>query len=124
VSIWLATSAANADLVVKLVCVRPNGDADFVSIGIARGGYLFSDSYQPDAAQLWEFELEPSSWAFAAGERLRIEIAGGSFPLYDKNPGTDVSPREASCWNWKRSTHLVYHDAERASAIHLPVVTA
>jgi len=122
VSIWLATSAAHADLVAKLVCVRPNGDADFVSIGIARSSFLFGEGYQPDKPQHWEFELEPTSWVFAAGERLRIEIAGGSFPLYDRNPGTDVPPREASPWNWKRSTHLVYYDDERPSAIHLPVV--
>jgi putative CocE/NonD family hydrolase len=124
VTIWLATSAAHADLVAKLVCVRPNGDADFVCIGVARGTFLFDEIYEADKPQLWEFELEPTSWVFAAGERLRIEIAGGSFPLYDRNPGTEVPPREASSWNWKRSTHVVYHDAERPSAIHLPVVIA
>jgi putative CocE/NonD family hydrolase len=124
VSVWVATSAPHADVVVKLVCVRANGDADFVSIGVARSGFLFGESYAADAPTLWEFEMEPTSWVFAAGERLRIEISGGSFPLYDKNPGTDVKPREASSWNWRRSTHIVYHDAERCSAIHLPVVEA
>ena len=122
VSVWVATSAAHADVVVKLVCVRANGDADFVSIGIARSGFLFGGSYAADAARLWEFEMEPTSWVFSVGERLRIEIAGGSFPLFDKNPGTEVRPSEASSWSWKRSTHFVYHDAERWSAIHLPVV--
>jgi len=123
VGVWLATSASHADLVVKLVCVRPNGDADFVAIGIARSGLLFGTSYEADKPHLWEFELEPTSWVFAAGERLRIEIAAGSFPLYDRNPGTAVPPREASPWNWQRSTHLVYHDAQRPSAIHLPIAS-
>ncbi len=124
VSVWVATSAPHADVVVKLVCVRANGDADFVSIGVARSGFLFGESYAADAPTLWEFEMEPTSWVFAAGERLRLEISGGSFPLYDKNPGTDVKPLEASSWNWRRSTHIVYHDAERCSAVHLPVVEA
>ena len=121
VSLWVATSASHADVVVKLVCLRTNGDADFVSIGIARSSFLFGEEYEPDIAHLWEFEMEPTSWVFAAGERLRIEIAGGSFPLYDRNPGTDVKPSEANSWNWKRSTHIIYHDAKRCSAIHLPV---
>jgi putative CocE/NonD family hydrolase len=121
VSVWGSTSATHADVVVKLVCVRANGDADFVSIGVARSSYLFGYHYRADAARLWEFEIEPTSWVFAVGERLRIEIAGGSFPLFDRNPGMDVKPSEAHSWKWKRSTHLVYHDTERPSAIHLPV---
>ncbi len=78
--------------------------------------------YAADAVHLWEFEMEPTSWVFAAGERIRMEIAGGSFPLYDRNPGTDVRPSEASVWSWRRSTHSVYHDAERVSVVGLPVV--
>ncbi len=121
VSLWVATSTFYADLVVKLVCVRGNGDADFVTIGIARSSFLFAGNYVADSTRQWTFEMEPTSWVFARGERVRIEIAGGSFPLFDKNPGTAVKPREASSWNWTRSTHLVYHDLERPSVIHLPV---
>ena len=121
VSVWVATSATHADVVVKLVCLRPNGDADFVSIGIGRSSFLFREEYKQDTAQLWEFEMEPTSWVFAPGERLRLEVAGSSFPLYDRNPGTDIRPNEAYSWNWKRSTHIVYHDATRVSTIDLPI---
>jgi putative CocE/NonD family hydrolase len=123
VSVHVSTSAPFADVVAKLVCVRPNGDADFVCIGIARSSALFGRDYAADAVHRWEFEMEPTSWVFAAGERIRIEIAGGSFPLYDRNPGTEVRPSEASVWNWRRSTHSVHHDAERVSAVHLPLVS-
>ena len=121
-SLHVAHSSPSADVVVKLVCVRSNGDADFISIGIARSAFHFDARPAADTVRLWEFELEPTSWVFAAGERLRIEIAGGSFPLFDKNPGTGIAPREATEWNSVRSTHTVYHDAERASAIYLPVI--
>ena len=122
VTIWVSTSAANADVVAKLVCVRVNGDADFVAIGIARSGFLFGDAYMADRAQKWEFELEPTSWVFAVGERVRIEIAGNCYPLFDRNPGSDVKASEASSWNWRRSTHSVFHDAGRSSRVELPVV--
>ncbi len=122
VVIYAATSAAYADMVVKLVCVRANGDADFVAIGIARSSFLFADGYISDSVHRWDFELEPTSWVLTPGECLRIEIAGGAYPLFDRNPGTAVKPPSATSWNWKRSTHVVYHASATPSAIYVPVV--
>lgn len=124
VTLHAATSAPNADLVAKLVCVRPNGDADFVVIGVARSTFLFGNDYAADTIQKWEFELEPTSWVFASGECVRVEIAGGAYPLFDRNPGTDVRPANANSWNWQRSTHSVHHSSTTPSAIHLPVIPA
>ena len=124
VTFYAATSADHADLVAKLVCVRPNGDADFICIGVARSNFLFREKYIADAVHTWRFDLEPTSWVLAAGERLRLEIAGNSFPLYDRNPHTCVKPSQASPWSWKRSTHVLYHDAARPSALHLPLCEA
>ncbi len=70
----------------------------------------------------WEFVLEPTSCVFAAGEQVQLEIAGGAFPLYDRNPSNATKPSRMTQWNWERSTRMVFHDAERGSALHLPVV--
>jgi len=67
--------------------------------------------------------LEPTSYVFARGDRLRLEIAASAFPLYDRNPSTRVKPSDMSQWNWQRSTHTIYHDADHGSALHLPVVS-
>ncbi len=123
VKLHCATSAASADLIVKLVCVLASGDAMFVAIGVARSSHLF-DTYAADTAQLWEFSLEPTSCIFHQGARLRIEIASSAFPQYDRNPGTANPARIASAWNWKRSTQTLFHDALRPSAIYLPVIDA
>jgi putative CocE/NonD family hydrolase len=121
VVLYASTSAECADLTAKLVRVSPNGRAEFVCIGIARSTYLFGDSYKADRVQCWEFKLEPTSTVFAAGERVRLEVAGGAFPLYDRNPSTSVKPSLMTEWNWGRSTHMVFHDAERPSVLELPV---
>jgi uncharacterized protein len=55
------------------------------------------------------------------GERLRLEIAGSAFPLYDRNPSTDVPAWQAGPWNWSRSTHQIVHTHVHPSALHLPV---
>ncbi|HEY9125995.1 MAG TPA: CocE/NonD family hydrolase [Acidobacteriaceae bacterium] len=122
VRLYAATSAAHADLTAKLVCVKANGRAEFVSIGIARSGWLFRNAgYEADRVQCWEFTLEPTSWVMQAGERVRLEVASSAFPLYDRNPSTSVSPQEADNWNWARSTQQILHTAEHASALYLPV---
>ena len=122
VILYAMTSASNADITAKLVRVTASGRVEFCCIGIARSSYVFGARYEADAVQRWEFRLEPTSTVFAAGERVRLEIAGCAFPLYDRNPSSAVKASEMSPWNWGRSTHTVFHDGERPSALRLPVI--
>jgi putative CocE/NonD family hydrolase len=121
-TLYCVTSAAHADFTGKLVRLRPSGQADFVCIGIARSSYLFRDSgYRADVIHRWEFSLEPTSCVFAAGDAIRLEVASSAFPLYDRNPSTEVQPWLADSWNWQRSTQMVLHDAQHPSRLELPV---
>ncbi|MES2391873.1 MAG: CocE/NonD family hydrolase [Acidobacteriota bacterium] len=122
VVLFASTSATHADFTAKLVRVLESGRAEFVCIGIARSTFLFADDYAPDNIHRWEFTLEPTSCVFAAGEQIRLEIAGCAFPLYDRNPSNATRPSLMSPWNWQRSTHLVFHDATRPSALYLPEI--
>jgi len=120
--LYAATSAPNADFTAKLVRVTSFGRAEFLSIGIARGSWLFRNhAYACDTIHLWEFTLEPVAFILAAGERLRLEIASSAFPLYDRNPSTGDSPELADNWNWARSTQQILHSASHPSAICLPI---
>ncbi len=123
IHLYAATSAPQSDLVAKLICVKPTGEAMFVSIGIARSQTLFPSPPVPDTPGLWRFQLEPTSCVFAPGDRLRIEIASSAYPLFDRNPANNVAPRNADSWNWRRSTQTIFHDPHHPSAIHLPVIT-
>ncbi len=121
VTLYCAASAKTTDFTAKLVRVRPDGRADFICIGIARSESLFAEGFTPDAIHCWQFELEPTSCRFDAGDCIRLEVASSAFPLYDRNPGGDVSSPRATSWDWKRSTQLVYHDASRPSFLRLPL---
>jgi putative CocE/NonD family hydrolase len=122
VKIYAATSAAHADLTAKLCRVTASGRAEFLTIGIARSSWLFRETgYSADAVHAWEFALEPTSFVLFEGEALRLEIASSAFPLYDRNPSTDVSPELADNWNWGRSTQQILHTPEHPSALYLPV---
>jgi len=123
VSLYCATSAGHSDLTAKLVRVRAGGAAEFICIGIARSGWLFAKTgYAAGKIHCWQFDLEPTSCLFAAGDRIRVEIASGAFPLYDRNPGSGVLSCRATSWDWQRSTQVVYHTSDRPSALHLPVI--
>jgi uncharacterized protein len=122
VRLYAATSAAHADLTAKLVRVTANGRAEFVCMGIARSSWLFRETgYSADAVHAWEFGLEPTAFELAAGERLRLEVASSAFPLYDRNPSTDVAPQIADNWNWGRSTQQIVHTGACPSALYLPL---
>jgi putative CocE/NonD family hydrolase len=121
VSLFCATSSNHIDITAKIVRVKPNGEAEFICMGIARSSWLFAQGgYSADIIHKWEFDLEPTSCLFAAGERIRLEIASSAFPLYDRNPGGDVPSCRATSWDWRRSTQIVHHDAKHPSSIQLP----
>ena len=122
VVLYAATSAAHADFTAKLVRAMPGGRAEFLAIGIARSSSLFRDTgYAADAVHAWEFTLEPTAFLLAKGDRLRLEIASSAFPLYDRNPSTEIAPQHADNWSWGRSPQQVLHTAEHPSALYLPV---
>ncbi len=122
VSLFCSSSSANTDFTAKLVRVRPSGSAEFICIGIARSSWLFAETgYSTDKVHEWKFDLAPTSCRFAAGDRIRLEIASSAFPLYDRNPGTDGPSSRATSWDWRRSTQMVYHDNAHRSALYLPV---
>jgi putative CocE/NonD family hydrolase len=121
VALHCATSSVHTDFAAKLVRVRPNGAAEFICMGIARSSWLFLETgYGADKVHSWEFALEPTSCRFDTGDHIRLEVASSAFPLYDRNPGGGVPSCRASSWDWQRSTQIVHHSPQYASAIYLP----
>jgi len=121
VVLYCTTSLRNADITAKLVRAKPNGAAEFICIGVARSTRLFVDSkYSADEIQHWEFSLEPTSCRFEKGDRIRLEIAGSAFPLFDRNPGSEAASCRATSWDWRRSTQFVFHAPDYPSALCLP----
>ena len=125
VVLYCATSLETADFTAKLVRTGPNGAAEFICLGIARSNLLFAETkYAADKIQRWEFSLEPTSCRFEKGDRIRLEIASSAFPLFDRNPGSDVPSCRATSWDWRRSTQFVFHARECPSALYLPASEA
>ncbi len=80
-----ATDNSHADLFVRLSEVDPDGSSRNVSEGFVR--------LDPNAVNdNIRIELDGLAHRFAAGNKIRVVIAGGSHPRWERNLGTDDDP--------------------------------
>ena len=124
--LWVATTAPDTNFVVSLVDVWPDGYVQLVQQGIRRLRYRASDVEpalaEPGEVYRLEVSLAATGYLFAAGHRLRVEVASAEFDRWDRNPNTghafaaDAATRIA--------VQTVYHDRDRPSHVVLPVVAA
>lgn len=124
VVLYSTSSCPSADLVAKLVRVLPDGKAYPFSVGIARSSWLFGPgNHRPNQIHRWEFSLEPTCCRIEAGQQLRLDISGSAFPLYDRNPGSDVPPHLATPLDWRQNLRQLLHTSTHPSHIVLPLLS-
>lgn len=117
VRLHVASSASHTLWVVRLSRVTPEGRAQFLSLGAC--------PMDPDSRGLVDVKLDPIAVRFAAGDRIRIDVASSAFPLLVRHPNTPADPTSlASPAEFRRALQLVYHHGAKPSQLHLPVIPA
>lgn len=121
--LFISSSAADTDFVVRLADVLPDGRSMLVCDGIQRARYRES-SYRPSLLEPGKvYELTVDLWAtshlFQRGHRIRAVVNSSSFPRFDVNPGTGESGATATATVIAQNT--VYLDRERPSHLVLPI---
>jgi putative CocE/NonD family hydrolase len=142
VDLFAATSGTDSDWVVKLIDVYPNtspesadqgsrpGIAGFelpIGIEIFRGRYVHSldkpKALTPGKVEEYQFGLPNVDHVFLPGHKIMVQVQSTLFPLYDRNPQTYVENIfNAKATDYKSVTESVYHGANTASSVRLPVV--
>lgn len=123
--LFASSSALDTDWHVRLVDVHPNGEARFLCRGALRARFRDSISapklLTPGEPTRFDIDMDACGHRFLAGHRIRIEIASAWFTRYDRNrnTGTDNFFTDASS---VVAEQIVYHEADRASYVLLPVV--
>ncbi|MEV4145494.1 CocE/NonD family hydrolase [Amycolatopsis sp. NPDC049691] len=110
----LASDNAHADLFARLCDVDPAGRSSNVTDRIIR--FAGPDATPGDVRRV-EITLDPTAHRFDAGHRIRLQISGGAFPRFARNPGTG----DAAGTTLNPVTHTVHHNAAHPSNIALPV---
>lgn len=95
--LWVSTDAPDADVVVRLFDVYPDGVAYGLADGILRLSHRdpldAPRAMTPGEVAAVEVELDPTANRFERGHRIRVEIAGSNFPRFDLNPHVDPAAR-------------------------------
>jgi putative CocE/NonD family hydrolase len=115
-TLWCGSDSASSDVIVRLVDVHPDGTAINVSDGNLR--VAWDDRRRPREL---EIRMSPTAIRFHAGHRIRLEVMGTSFPLFDRNAGTRGT-LDAAVDELRVVTQVVFHDPGRPSRLTLPVV--
>jgi putative CocE/NonD family hydrolase len=120
--LWASTDAVDTDFTAKLVDVDAAGHALNVCDGVTRLRFRGDrpGPVVPGEVQHVVVELSPTSYVFAAGHHVRLQVSSSNFPLFDPNPNTGASLLASSAIVVAGQT--VYHDATRPSALVLPVI--
>lgn len=124
VVLYAASTASDTDWTAKLVDVWPDGRAINLCDGIVRARYRESADeptlIEPGKVYRYEIDLWVTSNVFLPGHRVRVEISSSNFPRFDRNPNTGHAFGADA--ELEKAKQTVYHDAERASYVLLPVI--
>lgn len=127
VQLHVSASTPDTDFTAKLVDVQPDDYCAILTDGIIRARYRNSHEREELLEPGSVVELTVDLWAvahtFEPGHRVRVEISGGSFPRWDRNPNDGGPIAAAEERDLQPSTHQLFHDSDRPSCVVLPVVT-
>jgi putative CocE/NonD family hydrolase len=121
--IFASSSARDTDFTLKFLDVWPNGFAQRMSDGLVRARYRDGGDkmslIEPGTIYGFNIDAWNTCQQFAAGHRMRIEVASSAFPKYDRNQNTGEPLGRTA--NMKIAQQTIYHDAEHSSFVTIPM---
>lgn len=116
---WAEVGGTDADFVVPISDVAPDGTSTQVAVGYLNASHAHSRSNptlpKPGKIQKYEMEIWPTSYVFQAGHRIRLNLAGGAksgASGYVQGPGPSPYP----------ALITIHQDRRHASHLELPIV--
>jgi putative CocE/NonD family hydrolase len=122
--LFVSSDAPDTDFTAMLLDVRPDGYRANVQDGIVRLRYRHGrqrpEFVAPGQVVPVDVDLWSTGYAFPPGHRIALHVSSSNFPRFDRHLNTSDPP-----WSWtepRKARNTVYHDAERASYVELPVL--
>ncbi|MFC4020147.1 CocE/NonD family hydrolase [Micromonospora sp. GCM10011542] len=117
--IHVRSELAHLDVFVRLCDVDTRGRSWNVCDGLVR---VAPGRFPVDASGVLRVPvpLWPTAYRFAAGHRLRVQVAGGAHPRWARNPGTGA-PLGAAV-TLRAGRRQIMHDPAHPSALLLPII--
>ena len=125
-TLFAASSAPDTDWTAKLVDVHPDGRAIGIADGILRARYRAGLDrpalLEPGSPARFEVVVGSTSMLFRAGHRIRLQVSSSNFPRFSRHPNVGGDLAAATEADLCPALQTVFHDAERASYLELPIV--
>jgi putative CocE/NonD family hydrolase len=122
--LYASTSAKDTDWFMRLSRVDADGRVYRLVEGKIRARYRtsFSRPELLDPGEVCEYSIDlwQTGISIPAGERLRVEVASASFPVFSRNLNTGEHNETST--EFVTAEQTVYHDAARPSHVLLPVI--
>lgn len=135
VRLWVSTTGTDADFVVKLIDVQPDGTEPAnlpnyqmmlrseVIRGRFRNSFEHPQAFEPSVPSLVRLELLDVLHRFKKGHRIMIHVQSSWFPLIDRNPQKFVPNIYAAKPNdFQKATHRLFRSQVHPSSIRLSVL--
>lgn len=133
--LWVSTTGTDADWIVKLIDVRPDGP-DTVPLagyqmllrsevirGRFRNDYAKPEAFVPGEPTQVRLELLDVLHRFQKGHRLMIQIQSTWFPLVDRNPQTFVpNIYFAKPEDFQKAIHRVFRSSHHPTSLNFGVL--
>ena len=124
VVLYVASSANDTDFTAKLVDVEPSGRPLLVTDGIQRMRYRVSletpELMKRNAPYQVTIDAGVTSYVFAPGHRVRLEISSSNFPRFDRS--LNSARPNADETRTGKAKQTVFHERGYPSALILPVI--
>lgn len=127
--LFVATDALDTDFVVKLVDIYPDGYEalilDYPIRARFRNGQEPGDvkMMTPGAVEKLIINMWSTAQTFEAGHRIGVHVTSSNYPRFAVNPNNGAALDDSSA-PAQEARNTIHFDANRPSAIVLPVVTA
>ena len=121
----VAASGTDCDWVVRLCDVETNGRSLDITQGGLRSRYRNGLDQCDALVPFAETQVDLSTWEcshlFKAGHRIRVHVAGSSFPYYGRNPGMCVPVVDVAAHDYQAVSQFVLHGPGQESWVSLKV---
>lgn len=124
VVLYAATSANDTDFTAKLVDVQRDGRPLLVTDGIQRLRYRASLNNPVFVKRNTNYQINVdagvTSYIFAAGHKIRLEVSSSNFPRFDRN----LNSTRPNALETKivKARQTVFHEKRYPSAMVLPII--
>ncbi|GGH81674.1 hypothetical protein HNQ91_005611 [Filimonas zeae] len=125
-NLFVSTSGTDADFVVKLIDVLPDGKQQLVRAEVLRGKFRNSyekpEAFVPGKITPVKLVLNDMAHTFLKDHKLMVQVQSSWFPLVDRNPQQFLNIPTAEAQDFKKAEIKLFTDKKHPSNVEIYIL--